>query len=274
MSTELETLSGAELEKLEALEADLARAQEEEYDQADLVVPILKIGQPLTDEVTDGVAAAGDFINSLTRESLGDEIEFIVSKFEKGRFYVKEINGQDRTFVASGTKVIPDSWKDAVGEQYVSTPFSEYPDAEETYKARVNAGDIAWDHGPPISTTFNFTGYVAGTDVPVRLSLMRTATPAARKWQTLLRMNRGRPTWDTVFNVTTDSQEPKKGKGTYYIPVVTQGRKSETDERQRAVELALALNTRNVEEVGSDALAKDESGAEKPQGEDTGISVD
>lgn len=261
--------AGTELEQLQAVELELAEEQAAEFDQADLIVPILKLGQPLTDEVTSGDAQAGEFINALTREPLGTEIEFIVAKYEKGRFYVDD---DGRAFVASGA-TIPESWADAVGPQFVGTPFSEYPDAEEKYRERVNAKEIDWGSGPQISTTYNFTGYVAGNDVPVRLSLMRTAVPAARKWQTLLRVNRGRPTWDQVFQVTSDAKENKRGKGTFYVPVVKAGRKTKPEERQLAVELALALRSQNVQQVGHEADPDGEAIAE-PKGDSGGISVD
>jgi len=138
-------------------------------------------------------------------------------------------------------------------DTFFGQPFTEHPDAEEQYKARVNSGEISWGSGPPISTTYNFTGYVLSEDddpCPVRLSLMRTSAPMAQKWATILNaILRGRY-WDSVFTLTTD--QTKGDKGSYYTINVKQGRKPTPEERQRAVKLAGVLRTQTVKVVGEE----------------------
>ena len=170
----------------EQLEAEIAAENQSASDANDIEIPLLKIGQSNTVEVQDGDAAPGSFINSLTREDLGREIEFVVAGFRKGRFDHGDRDAGKRARKAYGIKTVP-----STDDPFHGRPFTEHPDAEEQYAARVNAGELEWGKGPRISTTFDFTGYVVsglGEDeqpIPVCLSLMRTNSKQAKKWVTV-----------------------------------------------------------------------------------------
>lgn len=240
MSEELATLDNAQLEAI-------AAAQEGELDAGLFQTPILKIGQPLTREVQDEQAEPGEFINTLTGEGLGDKLGFIVAFYNKGRFASDQESG--RAYV-SFDDAIPPAWADLVGEEFVGTPFVEHPDAEERFKARVNAKEIEWGSGPLISTTHNYTGYaivpaIEGSDdpddlQPVRLSLQRTNIPAARKFTTIKRaVLRNKPFWDIVFDLST--YKKPFDRGTAHLLSVRQGRKTTSEERSLAAELAAGV---------------------------------
>lgn len=226
-------------------ELALIQQQEDEFDSDLFQTPILKIGQPLTREVQNEQAEAGEFINTLTGEGLGDKVSFIVSYYQKGRFATND----GRAFVAFGD-TIPEAWSDLVGDEFVGTPFSEYPDAEEQFKAAVNRKEREWGKGPVVSTTHNFTGLaivepIEGEDgepelQPVRLSLQRTNMPAVRKLLTLKRaMLRNRPFYDLVFDLSTYKQQFDRGSA--FLLNVKAGRKTTEDERREALELATAV---------------------------------
>lgn len=239
------------LQKAAELEAELAAQNVEASDANDLQIPLLKVGQALTQEVADGEARPGEFINSLTREGLGREVEFIVSAYRKGRFDHGDRNAGKKARKAYGQKTVP--WKD---DPFYGRPFTEHPEAEERYSQRVNNDEIEWGKGPKISTTYDFTGYViSGLEedehpIPVCLSLMRMNTKQAKKWITLLdAVLRGRY-WDKVFTLTTEQQ--RDGTNNYYTVGVKQGRSTTPEERQQAVDLALAVRNMNVEFVGED----------------------
>lgn len=228
-------------EAISAEEEALIAANQAEVDAAEFVIPILKLAQPLTDEVTSGTAKAGDFVLALTGEAFTPPIEFVVAGKAKGRF--KPGRQGTRTLVAYDTPTVP--WKD---DPHFGQPFAEHPDGEEQFKARVDAGDHDWGHGPPIQTTFNYTGYLLGSEVPVRLSLRRTSAPAARKWNTLLdAVLRGR-FWDQVF--TVGSEQQKNDQGAFYVVTVTPSRKTTPDEKKQAIQLATALRNQSVTTVG------------------------
>lgn len=252
-----------ELAVREAEELALAQAQEAEFEGDDnLSVPILKIGQPLTKEVQEEEAEVGEFINTLTGEAITGPVEFIVAYYNRGRFASDKESG--RAYVAFGD-TIPDAWSELVGEEFVGTPFAEYPDAEEKYKERVNNDEIEWGSGPLVSTTHNYTGllvvqpYEEDGEVerkPVRLSLQRTNMPAVRKFNTIKRMVlRNKPFWDVAFELSSYGKPFKKGKA--YLLNVKSGRKTTADEREDAKNLALAV-------VGGRVQAND-SQAEDPE---------
>jgi hypothetical protein len=255
-------------EDLAALQAQ----QEQEFGDDLFSTPILKIGQPLTREVQSEQAEAGEFINTLTGEGIGTKIGFIVAYYQKGRFAADRDSG--RAYVAFGT-TIPEAWADLVGEEFVGTPFDEYPDAEETYKERVNRKEIPWGKGPLVSTTHNFTGLalvdpVEGSDEepepqPVRLSLQRTNMPAVRRILTLKKASlRNRPFWEVVFDLGTEKKQFDRGAA--HLLTVKLGRPTTSDERQIAVELAQAVAAGRVSdnqeqaEAGSKPVEPDAKG--------------
>lgn len=249
--TDVATLGAQELEALQA-------AQDAEIDGDLLQTPILKIGQALTKEVQDGNAEPGEFINTLTGEGLGDKLDFVVAYYQTGRFAADRKS--NRAYVAFD-KLIPQAWSDLVGEEFVGTPFDEYPDAEEVYKERANNKEIEWGSGPLVSTTHNFTGLavvsaVEGSDEPdelqaVRLSLQRTNVPTARRILTLRRSLRRQPFWSKVFEFSTRKREFTGGSS--YILEASLGRDTTADEQAEASALALDVMAGRVVDNQADA---------------------
>lgn len=205
--------------------------------------PLLKIGQPLTREVQNDQAEAGEFINTAIGESIGTQVEFIVAFYQQGRFASdKDTN---KSYAANGTDLIPEHWEDLVGAEFVGTRFDEHPDAEEVFKARVNRKEIPWGKGPKISTTHVFTGLALVEDIeseeielqPVRLSLKRTDVPAVRKWMTLKASKlRNKAFWDKTFILGVEKKTYDKGMA--YNLKVSVGRDTSSEEKSAAVELA------------------------------------
>jgi hypothetical protein len=250
------------------LEALLAQ-QETEFSSDVLTVPILKVGQALTKEVKAGDAEEGEFINSLTGEGLGNQIGFIVAYYQEGRFAATK---DGKAYVAFGN-LIPERWEPFVGAEWVGTPFSEYPEAEEQFKAAVNAKEREWGSGPAVSTTRNFTGFAlvpgleAGDEellLPVRLSLKRTDVPAANKMISLKTMLRLRTFWDIVFDLTTAIKP--SGSHESYVVKVKQGRPTTDDEKMQAVALAQSVVSQRVrdnQEAEAESDAADQTAAPK-----------
>lgn len=223
----------------------------------------MKIAQPLTKEVGQELVEPGEFFNTGTGESVGNVVEFIVAYFHKGRSAADRDSGR---YYVGGFDTIPDHWGDLVGEEFVGTPFAEFPDAEEQYKQRVNRKEIPWGKGPLVSTTYNFTGFALVEDPetgeteyqPVRLSLQRTGKSAAQKWHTLRASKlRNKPWWGRVFSLGTDKATFDKGMA--YLLTVKLGRETTPDEQSAATELALSVQRGNVVDN-----AESESATDKP----------
>lgn len=241
--------------------AAIAAQQAQEFEGLQVQTPILKIAQGLTAEVKAGDAEAGDFINSMSGESLGPQVEFIPAAFQKGRAFA--LKG-GRYFVAIATDIIPDSWEDAVGKEFVGTRFDEHPDAEEVFKARVNRGEIKWESGPKIDTTFNFTGFVFVPPIedsdeeghwdPVRIAFKRTTKSAADRIVQLHKMGRLQAMWDQTYVLNT--KEKAYGNNTSFIVEVKKGRPTTNEERLDAAELATATFAGRVRETGNASEAQ------------------
>jgi hypothetical protein len=240
-------LTGTDLEAREQQIAALQAKQEEEFAGDSFTTPILKLCQPLTKEVQEDEAEAGEFLNTATGETLGDEVKFIIARDKKtGEYYI-----------AFGD-TIPASWEPLVGDEWIGTLFTEYPDAEEQYRERVNRKEIEWEKGPLVSTTYNYTGYVIVPGIedddpdelqPVRLSLQRSNKKAADKINTIRRsVLRGKALWDIVFDFST-ARKTFPG-GTSYVLNAKAGRKTTDEEKYAAAELAIALDAGRVSTTG------------------------
>lgn len=253
--------------------ASIAAQQAAEYGEETLSTPILKVGQPLTKEVVDEDAEAGEFINTLSNEAVGDKVELIIAYYNRGRF--ASDRETERAFVAF-TPDIPENWEDLVGKDFVGTPFDEYPEAEEIYKDRVNKKEIDWGHGPLVSTTHNYTAFLlveneAGETEyqPVRLSLKRTDVPAARKINTLHRAAvGGKAPWDVVLSLSTELKQFGKNRAFIINPSdIKIVRKTTPDEKAKGAELALAVaGGRTVSEGAEDAIADTATEPKAPEG--------
>lgn len=257
-------MSTQELEKrgdLTPEAQEVLDAQQEEFADSGFQTPILKVCQPLTREVGRDEAEAGEFLNTLTSESLGTNLEFIIAYFQRGRFAANR--DTNKAYVAFGSE-IPEAWGELVGEEFVGSLFSEYPDAEEVYKVRVNSKEIPWGSGPLVSTTYNYTGLAVVQPIegsedapelqPVRLSLKRTDVPTARKINSLVRMSlRNKPTWDRVFDLETFKKDFTKGPA--YLVNAKLGRDTTSEEKELASELAIAAAAGRVQERGEHAEA-------------------
>lgn len=234
--TDLATTPDAALDTISSEEAELAQLTRSKIDRKDLVLPMLKLAQGLTAEVSDGKAKSGQFVNSLTGEAFDGPLEFIVVDYVKGRFFSPKGGG---TYVAFGTDVVPDNWP----PEYAGQHFSDLDDAEEQYAERANRGDIEWGDGPPIRTTYNYVGIpVDDPELPVRVSMQRTSKGAARKLNTLI--DTAPTPWARVFSLSAIQQQ--NDHGVFYVFDVSRGRRTTDDERAAAIELAKSINSAAV----------------------------
>lgn len=260
-------MSSTDLTTQDAIVQAAIAQQQAEFADTPLTVPMLKIGQPLTREVNDDLAEAGDFINTLTGSSYGNKVGFIIAYYNQGRFGSKK--GDNRAYAVNYLNgPIPEHWKDLVGPENVGVPFSEYSEAEERYRERVNNGEIEWGSGPIVSTTHNYTGLVVvpGFDDeedelhPVRLSLKRTDVKTAKKITTILQtFLRGKPPWEKVFDLTTEKNSFRQGVA--HNLKAGLGRVTTIEERERAQELFLAVASGRVEDNASAQVEKPEAPA-------------
>lgn len=260
--SELEQAPGQELEALSAEEQALVESIKGNIDSDSMVLPLIKLSHPLSNQVKDGLVEEGNYFNVLTGEDLGSEVPFVVCGIYKGRFFHDEET--DRDYSATGP-VAPDSWPEA----YRGKAFADIPEAEERWKEDSNNNVHPFGHGPPIATTHNFVGFIPGDEsgLPVRVSLMRSSTPAAKKIKTMVATQRA--PWDYIF--TLGVREDIKGTKKFLVTTVQRGGTTDPAIKQQAVKIASqyqrASQTGAIEEAGA-ADAGDGKVRSKPK--DTG----
>lgn len=107
------------------------------------------------------------------------------------------------------------------------------------------------DAPPEASVTYNYTIAVPDidTDVPFKLLLTRTGTPAARNINTILKKNQNTgPAWASAFRMTAAERENAKGK--FYVARV--GQVEATVANIEASELlALMMSASSIEHVAT-----------------------
>lgn len=254
MSTDLTTAEAAELANLDELEAQATAAARRTLADERIQVPMLSIVQGTTKNPPPN-ARPGDFVNTVTGAVFGTSIEFLVAHFNRGRFLsVKnEETGKRDAYAAGPEPIVPSYWPD----KYAGKVFADLPDAEETYAQLANDGQIEWGSGPPIQTTYNFTGIiipesddeddVAAAEIPVRLSLKSTSAKAGRKAITLIKAQRN--PWAKSLLISTQRKEGNEGA--YFVAQVDEyGAAPDDTSRRKAVELALAAEQLGLQAVG------------------------
>ena len=163
-TTDIEqTTPGGDVAVSAEQEAQLAARVKDQVDRSKLQLPAIKVVNGLSKEAAE--VKQGTLINSLTAEQYGESVGVVIADFYYGRFYAPK--GGGKAYTARG-EVVPENWP----EEYAGQRFVELDDAEEGWKAAVNANEHPWGSGPPIQTTINFVVTLAAAPgYPLRLSM-------------------------------------------------------------------------------------------------------
>lgn len=219
-----------------------------------LTVPRLKIAQSLTTEVTEGNARPGELLHSLTGESYGTAVEFVVVDSFKGRSW-KDPKTGDFHSVGRGEVRVP--WEDhpCYGQHFV-----DCPDAEEQFRAAVRANERDWGSGPGIATTYNFVVLLVTEEdgianFPVRITLSKSSAKEGRNLGTML--NIARAPWDVVYEISTSQTRNKRGEP-FTAVRVGQSRKTTDEERAAAVGVAQLIHSGDTEVAFDEVVEEDD----------------
>lgn len=227
-----EVVAGHTAEELD----QLAGAIKSKVKQSDIVLPLLRMVQPMSKAAEEQTAKPGEFVNTLTGENYGEELKFIVA----GHFYGVSYANRDEDFFAAipggADTRIPTNWP----HPDAGKTFGESDAFEDRFKELVNSGQIeTWGDGPDFSVTYNFIGYLPGDHtMPLRLSLMRTSAPAAKKLLSLTGLDRY--PWGHEYEVTTRKVEENGNK--YWVAELVRGEATSSDDLDAIVELAVSLH--------------------------------
>jgi hypothetical protein len=150
----------------------------ENVDQADLVLPRIKLLQPLSPEVQeeDSQIEAGHLYNTLTQNDYGDSLIFIPVMHFKSRIYwrKRDDDSPDRMLCSSPNGLNPNS--EAFGKTCPECPMQRWN----------NQAEKAEDKAPKCTSYYNFAILVEGETSPIALSFERTKVKIAKKLLSLI----------------------------------------------------------------------------------------
>lgn len=213
----------------------------ENIDKSDLVLPRIKLLQPLSPEIDKGFTA-GDLINSLTGESYGKKMTIIPIIHFKSRIYWKE--------------------REEGGGMLCSAHDALHPSRTEfapncsmcTLKDWNNSAKTAKDKAPKCVIYYNFAVLINNSPMPVALSMERTKIRIAKKLLSLAAYSGGQlDMFARKYEVITE--KVKNEQGTWYNYNISPAGFVSEEEFQRAEavyeslkDLALSVEQENSEE--------------------------
>lgn len=173
-------------------------------EESDIKMPRLSILQGLSEICIEGKGKMGELANSLTKEVYGESVEFIPlfmfktrAQFETGKGLV--MYSRDNIKVTMALNEF---------SEYIDKPVEEVPGAE-------------WDgdQPPTFGVVYNFPIMLVGNlfQFPISLSLMKTATKAAKELVSMARYS-GEDMFARVYSIK--SKIEKSDQGTYAVPVI------------------------------------------------------
>lgn len=168
----------------------------ENVDRTDLMMPRLRVLQPMSQEVIGNEGRAGEFVNSLTGENYGTEIRVVISHFFKSRTMFEEQGKELKCWSPNAVNKYDDSRR-----------CSECPHS-------------SWEEqvAPRCSIVYNFPSVLISEDGSIsavaNLTLMRSGIKAAKKLITQVNLSGGQ-WWDKMYRTRTLRVEGEKG--TYFV---------------------------------------------------------
>lgn len=224
--------------------APLARIPEgpigqENIEPEDLVIPRIRLLQPLSKEVVERKSEAGHFAISITGEIL-PKLQILFFYHTKSRVcFARAIDKAAGEGVAC---ISMDAKLGSRGENCAECALSMWDDTVKVAD-RVKGQKTS---GPECNLCFNYPCFVLNSqnpDMPVALSVMRTSLKIGREINSFIRLCRAQ-WWTKVFEVYS---ELRKGeKGSYYVFAYKELRKATEEEQGKAFSMYQGLIGKRV----------------------------
>ncbi len=200
---------------------------QENIESQDIIIPRIRLFQPISTEVVENTAKAGTLRNSLTNED-SSELEVLIFYFFKSRvLFNRSMPGHSgdkgiACMSTDGKRSLDHKKCDECGASMWETISTEQ--RKEGKKPT----------GPECDTVYNFPCLIVNSknqDIPVSLSLRRTSANQAKQLISLVKLSRMQ-WWSMVFSVK--SKLNKGDKGSFYTFEVKAKRKATDEEVQKA----------------------------------------
>lgn len=175
----------------------------ENVDKSDLVLPRLKLLQPLSPEAQDEDkdAEAGHLYNTLTQQDFGSSIIFIPIVHFKSRIYWRDRDDD------SGERII------------CSASDGLHPTSQEFAELCINCKNQAWnnkasdpkDKAPKCTMLYNFAILIEGDASPIALSMERSKIKVAKKLLSLITCTGKLDMFAKKYKLGVTKEKNKKG---------------------------------------------------------------
>lgn len=200
----------------------------------DLILPRVELLQALSPTVVAGDASAGQIVNNLTKDDLGEKVALVPVFITKNwiRWRKREEGGGM-------------VWRS-------NNPADERVIEESKWGA---------DGAKPLATAYlNFLCMIEGGDLPIIVSFANTNYKTGRKWLTLTKMSMGH-LYNSSYELSAHSQT--NNKGTFFVFDVKRVGPATSEQKEKAVGLSNMF-------AGKDLNFEAESEAAKPTTEGLG----
>ena len=225
----------------------------EDEDQADMIIPRVKVVQTLSPERKDKLAEEGDIINSLTMEKLNGKVFIPVYKFGSNILWKPRSEG-------GGIECHAKDGKSATNS------FGEVTLCSVCRKCEFDNSKTGKDALPSCTKYINFFGFFEGERMPVVLSFSKTNFKEGKKLYSLAKVSM-QNMWHNGYKLDAKLMA-KNGNEWYIIDVMANGATSKED---REFGMSLYKNFRNVDSLNYDL---DESAAGGADIGKTTVNVD
>ena len=221
----------------------------ENLDKSDLLLPRIKLLQPLSPEINDLGQKPGTIFLGLGNKNYGNKITVIPVLHFRSRI-----------------KWIPEDENDGKGGIDCSSPDSRTP-REAKYSANCatcshqlwnDKAKIKKDKAPKCTMYDNFLCLIDGGNEPVIIPFERTKQKVAKKWYSMGALKSGSDMWAWQYELSVVGEKNDEGKP-YFNYSVRDLSKATSDERQKlCLSLWESLAGKTVSEVNTE---KDEPAA-------------
>lgn len=185
------------------------------------IPPRVKIVQAMSEERVQGLAAAGDFFNTLTSESYGPEIRFLPLLPFMNRVFLVRDEKRQRAEEALG---IGGKGKPGLseGDGLKCRSLDMFRGVGEPGIECASCPLSRWDGNvPPLCTEVYNVAAITELGDLIILQFQRSSAKVGKRLFSMLRfVGPGQKPWTRFYEARTH-EETIKGKGTFAVPVVT-----------------------------------------------------
>ncbi len=238
----------------------------ENFEQEDLILPRIAIGQAMSKVVQDGEVKNGALYNTLSKESYlrtdgNPSLDVIVILFNKSRRLWDKDN-KDSSICMSLDGKISTGKKICMSEcpftrAEVSKDVGVFPNATAFEWGEDNKGQRL---SPACTLYYNYLSILTPfekANLPVSVSLGRTSAKAAKQFNSLIAAT-DEDIFARVYTLSTEKKVNKKGS--FYAYKIRMARRPTMPEYRRAEEIAVKLSTMKytIHEEGVDEGTKND----------------